>query len=53
MAVKLSREQIIKDIRELSDILETAHPDPYIHGGGKIAYHRRFQKLIMGVQKDG
>lgn len=50
---KISRNTLIKDIRELSTILESAHPDPYIKGGGKIAYHRRLQELIRDVPKGG
>ena len=49
----LSRKVLIEDIRELSNILETAHPDPYINGGGKIAYHRRLQNLIRGIPSTG
>jgi len=49
----LSRKVLIEDIRELSHILETAHPDPYINGGGKIAYHRRLQNLIRGIPSTG
>lgn len=50
---KIARELLIKDIRQLNEILETAHPDPYINGGGKVAYHRRLQKLIMAIPKEG
>ncbi len=49
----IQRELLIQDIRQLNDILETAHPDPYINGGGKIAYHRRLQKLIMNIPTQG
>jgi len=49
----IERELLIQDIRQLSEILETAHPDPYINGGGKIAYHRRLQKLIMNIPTEG
>jgi hypothetical protein len=50
---KLSRNELIQDIQELSHILETAHPDPYIKGGGKIAYHRRLQALIREIPDSG
>jgi hypothetical protein len=43
----------VEDIRELSDILESTHPDPYINGGGKVAYHRRLQQLIRGIPDAG
>lgn len=50
---KISREKLIQDIRQLNDILEDAHPDPYINGGGKIAYHRRLQELIQQLPVGG
>ncbi|MFW9924455.1 MAG: hypothetical protein ACFFDW_14320, partial [Candidatus Thorarchaeota archaeon] len=53
MTEKLSREDLIKDARQLSDILEDTHPDPYINGGGKIAYHRRLQELIISIPNEG
>lgn len=53
MERKLSRKTLIEDIRELSNIFETAHPDPYINGGGKIAYYRRLQNLIRGIPSEG
>lgn len=45
-AKEISREKLIADVRQLSDILEKAHPDPYLRGGGKIAFHRRLQKTV-------
>lgn len=50
---KLSRENLVRDIRQLNDILEDAHPDPYINGGGKIVYHRRLQELIQQLPVEG
>jgi hypothetical protein len=50
---KIPREKLIQDIRQLNDILEDAHPDPYINGGGKVAYHRRLQELISKVPEEG
>ena len=41
----LTRQQALEDIRTLSEVLESAHPDPYLAGGGKVAYHRRLQQL--------
>ena len=31
-----TREELIEDARQLVRILETAHPDPYVNGGGKM-----------------
>ncbi len=53
MEKKISREALIQDIRELTNIIENAHPDPYLKGGGRIAYHRRLQKLIRDVPLEG
>jgi len=49
----IGREELIQDVREMSEILEGSHPDPYINGGGKVAYHRRLQKLIRSVPEAG
>ena len=53
MEAKLSRTALIDDIRQLTNIIETAHPDPYLKGGGRIAYHRRLQKLIRDIPYEG
>jgi len=53
MEAKLSRTALIDDIRQLTNIIETAHPDPYFKGGGRIAYHRRLQKLIRDIPSEG
>jgi len=50
---KLSRTELIQDVRQFNDIFENAHPDPYINGGGKITYHRRLQELIRDIPVDG
>lgn len=52
-AKEISREKLIADVRQLSDILEKAHPDPYIRGGGKIAFHRRLQRTILSIPDKG
>lgn len=49
----LSRAQLIEDTRQLASILESAHPDPYIGGGGKIAFHRRLQRTMMAIPNEG
>lgn len=48
-----SRDQLIADARQLSDILENAHPDPYINGGGRIAFHRRLQQVLNAIPDEG
>jgi hypothetical protein len=48
-----SRENLLEDVRYLAKILETAHPDPYINGGGKIAFHRRLHTLLDAIPTQG
>jgi hypothetical protein len=48
-----SQEELIQDARQLADILENTHPDPYIRGGGRIAFHRRLQQLLNNIPEDG
>jgi hypothetical protein len=48
-----SREQLIEDARQLADDIESAHPDPYIRRGGKIAFHRRLQRLLNAIPESG
>jgi len=49
----ISRDKLIQDVRQLTNILETAHPDPYINGGGKIAFHRRIHKIMNSIPAMG
>jgi len=48
-----SRDQLIEDARQLAEAIESAHPDPYINGGGKIAFHRRLQRLLNAIPAEG
>jgi len=49
----IGRDKLIQDIRQLTNILETAHPDPYISGGGKIAFYRRINKIMNSIPARG
>jgi hypothetical protein len=53
MNKKISRQFLVDDVRQMASILESTHPDPYFHGGGKIAFHRRMQNLIRAIPEDG
>ncbi|MEX1312359.1 MAG: hypothetical protein AB1Z65_18210, partial [Candidatus Sulfomarinibacteraceae bacterium] len=44
---------MIEDSYQLRDAIEETHPDPYINGGGKIAFHRRFHDLLEQIPADG
>lgn len=48
-----SREELIEDVRALASIIEDAHPDPYIRGGGKVAFHRRLHATLAAVPEEG
>jgi len=48
-----SRDQLIEDARQLADILESAHPDPYIRGGGKVAFQYRLHRLLSAIPEEG
>lgn len=50
---KISRSFLVDDVRQLATILESTHPDPYSHGGGKIAFNRRMQNLIRTIPDEG
>ncbi len=49
----IPRELLVEDIRQLAELLETAHPDPYVRGGGKVAFHRRLHDTLEQIPDDG
>lgn len=49
----LTQQELIQDTRQLASFLEQSHPDPYISGGGKIAFQRRFQNLLEDIPAAG
>jgi hypothetical protein len=49
----LERNLLMEDVRQLADILESTHPDPYHHGGGRIAFHRRLHEILRSIPRDG
>jgi len=48
-----SRDQLIEDARQLAEAIESAHPEPYINGGGKIAFHHRLHHLLNAIPEGG
>jgi hypothetical protein len=50
---RIGHDLLVEDVRQLTEILETAHPDPYFRGGGRIAYHRRLQHLLRSIPTAG
>jgi hypothetical protein len=49
----IERNLLFEDVRQLADILESTHPDPYSHGGGRIAFHRRLHEVLRSIPRDG
>ena len=49
----IGHEQLVDDVRYLAATMEDVHPDPYLGGGGKIAFHRRLHELIRGIPPEG
>jgi len=49
----LTQQELMYDARQLASILEQSHPDPYISGGGKIAFQRRLQNLLENIPAEG
>ncbi|MGH9176874.1 MAG: hypothetical protein ACRD1H_21070, partial [Vicinamibacterales bacterium] len=41
------------DIRQLGRLLAEAHPDPYLRGGGMVAFHRRVEEAVAAVPEAG
>lgn len=50
---KIKKEHLMEDVRQLVAILEESHPDPYLKGGGKISFHRRFQEVLFQIPEEG
>jgi hypothetical protein len=50
---RIKRHELISDVRQLSDLIEAVHPDPYLEGGGRIAFHRRLQETISRIPEQG
>lgn len=49
----LEQQALIEDIRQLANIIENTHPDPYSAGGGRIAFHRRLHQTLNAVPDSG
>jgi hypothetical protein len=49
----ISRDKLIQDVRVFCKIVEDSHPDPYIGGGSKIAFHRRLQETLQSIPPEG
>ena len=52
-AGNIERNELVEDARYLASVLEDVHPDPYVMGGGKVAFHRRLHDLIRKIPQEG
>jgi hypothetical protein len=51
--LKISRSFLVDDVRQMASVLEATHPDPYLHMGGKVNFHRTMQTLIRTIPEEG
>lgn len=49
----LDHNSLVADVRQLAEIIESTHPDPYSAGGGRIKFNFRLQKLLNAIPKEG
>ncbi len=50
---RIGRGKLIEDARFIASVLEEVHPDPYLAGGGRIAFYRRLHEVIRGIPAEG
>jgi hypothetical protein len=51
--VHFTQKELIRDTDELVEIIERTHPDPYTRGGGKIPFHRNYQRVLDSIPEEG
>lgn len=50
---RVSGERLRADLRRLEQLLVEAHPDPFVAGGGRVAFARRFDEAALRIGDDG
>jgi hypothetical protein len=50
---EIPREGLIADVRQLASILDDAHPDPYVRGGGRVAFSSRLNHVLSSIPDEG
>ncbi|MGD8395619.1 MAG: hypothetical protein PVF43_09100 [Candidatus Eiseniibacteriota bacterium] len=53
MSTRITASHLRQDARQLARLLEDSHPDPYLRGGGKVAFHRRLHRLLAAIPSEG
>ena len=49
----IAGDNLIADVRQLANIIESVHPDPYHNIGGRIEFHRQLQEIIRAIPEAG
>jgi hypothetical protein len=50
---QLTRDQLIEDARQLKNLIESCHPDPYLNTGGKIGFNLSFYEMLNKIPEKG
>jgi hypothetical protein len=50
---KLDHNSLVADVRQLAEIIESTHPDPYSAGGGRIKFNFRLQEILHAIPEEG
>ncbi|MGD8456447.1 MAG: S41 family peptidase [Anaerolineales bacterium] len=48
-----SQDELVQDTQQLIELIERTHPDPYLSGGGKIAFYRNYQEILGAIPEAG
>jgi len=49
----VSQSKLVEDTRYLAKILEESHPEPYQNFGGRIAFNRGLQEILLSIPAAG
>ena len=49
----LTHQQLLEDTRQLADMIEKCHPDPYQNTNGKIGFKLSIDNLLESLPKEG
>jgi len=49
----ITRQELVADARQMRNLLESIHPQPYLKGGGRMEFHRRFQSILAAIPMQG
>ena len=52
-AQTFTQQQLIEDARQLAQIIETSHPDPFLRCGGRIAFYRILDGILKAIPEGG